>query len=129
MRDYRYEVDERKMDEDCVEYLVQIQKQWERNRAQKEAAAAAAQGQEESSSGTAPDAPASGTEDATSSAFRDPESFGSYTPPGGTETLGELLNSRYMVRPAFRYSVYSLLTHCHTAPFRRSYISRHAYSL
>ncbi|BGO98269.1 hypothetical protein NBRC10513v2_002661 [Rhodotorula toruloides] len=104
VRDYRYEVDERKMDEDCVEYLVQIQKQWERDRAQKEAAAAAAQ--EEASN--AADGPAPDAEEATPStpadvgrmiddAFRDPDSFGSYTPPGGTETLSELLNSRYML--------------------------------
>ncbi|GAA5905453.1 hypothetical protein JCM6882_003165 [Rhodosporidiobolus microsporus] len=35
VRDYRYEVDERRMDEDCAQYLVQIQKQWERMRMQK----------------------------------------------------------------------------------------------
>ncbi|BGO88657.1 hypothetical protein NBRC10512_003485 [Rhodotorula toruloides] len=104
VRDYRYEVDERKMDEDCVEYLVQIQKQWERNRAQKEAAAVAAQEQaSDAAHGAAPleeEAAPSTPDDVgrmIDDAFRDPDSFGSYTPPGGTETLSELLNSRYML--------------------------------
>jgi len=33
--------------------------------------------------------------------FSDPSEFGSYSPPGATEALGELLNSRYMVRLHF----------------------------
>lgn len=32
VRDYRYEVSEPRMDEECVQYLVQLQKDWERRR-------------------------------------------------------------------------------------------------
>lgn len=136
VRDYRYEVDERKMDEDCVEYLVQIQKQWERNRAQKEAAAAATQEQaadaangaaklEEEAAPSTPESVGRMIDDA----FRDPDSFGSYTPPGGTETLSELLNSRYMVRSRF-LSLAELNSRARpAAPLRRSDLRRHAHPL
>jgi hypothetical protein len=32
VRDYRYEVSEPRMDEECVQYLSQLQKDWERRR-------------------------------------------------------------------------------------------------
>ena len=32
VRDYRYEVSEPRMDEECVQYLIQLQKDWERRR-------------------------------------------------------------------------------------------------
>lgn len=32
VRDYRYEVNEPRMDEECVQYLGQLQKDWERRR-------------------------------------------------------------------------------------------------
>lgn len=32
VRDYRYEVNESKMSEECVQYLAQLQKDWERRR-------------------------------------------------------------------------------------------------
>lgn len=104
VRDYRYEVDEPKISEDCTQYLLQIQKQWERLRVQK--TVDEAQGTPESARSTSP------TESNISiqsdvvrmidEVFSDPSSFGHYTPPGGSEALGELLNSRYMVSWTFR---------------------------
>jgi len=32
VRDYRYEVSEPRMDEECAQYLIQLQKDWERRR-------------------------------------------------------------------------------------------------
>lgn len=32
VRDYRYEVNESRMSEECVQYLAQLQKDWERRR-------------------------------------------------------------------------------------------------
>lgn len=108
VRDYRYEVDETKMDEDCAQYLVQIQKQWERQRMQKTVDGLASPPtpgrREEMEREVAADEAASATslqEDAArmiDEVFSDPSEFGSYAPPAPTEALGELLNSRYMVR-------------------------------
>ncbi|GAA6005332.1 hypothetical protein JCM10207_002941 [Rhodosporidiobolus poonsookiae] len=124
VRDYRYEVDESRMDDDCAQYLVQIQKQWERLRMQRKVDGVHGEG---GASGAAGEAAAEGAGRATPPAasamaggdadaddasatsaqedvvrmiddtFADPSSFGSYAPPGGAEALGELLNSRYML--------------------------------
>lgn len=32
VRDYKYEVEEGKMNEECIQYLTQLQKDWERHR-------------------------------------------------------------------------------------------------
>ncbi|GAA5963920.1 hypothetical protein JCM21900_001147 [Sporobolomyces salmonicolor] len=109
VRDYRYEVDELRMDEDCEQYLVQIQKQWERLRVQKTVEGlpgSGGAGDEGGESGVGSE----GGEDAASATslqedvtrmidevFSDPSAFGSYSPPGGVDALGELLNSRYML--------------------------------
>ncbi|GAA5859929.1 hypothetical protein JCM1840_001800 [Sporobolomyces johnsonii] len=109
VRDYRYEVDESRMDEDCDQYLVQIQKQWERLRVQKTVeglSVSGGAGEEGGEAGTGSE----GGEDAASATsvqedvtrmidevFSDPSAFGSYSPPGGADALGELLNSRYML--------------------------------
>lgn len=103
-REYRYEVDEPRMDEDCAQYLAQIQKQWESFRMQKTAEEQRGSG-EEVEEGMRSISPTESTMSVQSDivrmideVFKDPGSFGAYTPPGGSETLGELLNSRYMVR-------------------------------
>ena len=103
VRDYRYEVDEPKISEDCSQYLLQIQKQWERLRVQKTVEEVQGSSSAESVRSNSP------TESTVSlhsdvvrmidEVFSDPNSFGSYIPPGGSEALGELLNSRYMVSP------------------------------
>jgi hypothetical protein len=109
VRDYRYEVDESRMDEDCAQYLLQIQKQWERLRVQKtvdelggadEEAGAARSTSPTGSNASAQHEVLRMIDDV----FADPSSFGHYTPPGGSEALGELLNSRYMVRPGLSVS-------------------------
>ncbi|GAA5937900.1 hypothetical protein JCM3775_002391 [Rhodotorula graminis] len=106
VREYRYEVDENRMDEDCAQYLVQIQKQWERLRLQKEAAAAAtAAASSASSSGSgaegvgepAPTLPGGDVVRSIDEAFADPTAYSSYAPPPTEESTGELLNSRFML--------------------------------
>lgn len=119
VREYRYEVDESRMDDECSQYLMQIQKQWERMRVLKtvEAVGGPAGGanslspQVEGAQAMSRGSSGSTTSSVTSEerqeqekvtrmideVFSDPSSFGSYTPPGGSEALGELLNSRYMV--------------------------------
>ena len=112
VRDYRHEVDETKMGDDCAQYLLQIQKQWERMRVQRTVEDL----QQDHDTPTRSHSPA---ESATSvqsdvirmidDVFRDPNSFGHYTPPGGSEALGELLNSRYMLPFALPSSAEMLL--------------------
>ncbi|KAM0792791.1 hypothetical protein ACM66B_002560 [Microbotryomycetes sp. NB124-2] len=119
-REYRYEVDETHLAEDCAEYLQQLQRQWERMRINK------------TTEGLAPPTPtpdsvvngaASPASTSSSSAredvekatrmidevFKDSSSFGTYTPPGASESLGELLNSRYMLPFAVPSSAEMLL--------------------
>lgn len=107
VREYRYEVDETRMDEDCSQYLMQIQKQWERMRLQKTVDGLGGGGGEVMSKGSSGSASSETSEERRvhesvtkmiDEVFADPSAFGSYTPPGGSEALGELLNSRYMVR-------------------------------
>lgn len=112
VRDYRHEVDETKMGEDCAQYLLQIQKQWERMRVQRTVEDL----QQEQDTPTRSNSP---TESAISvqsdvvrmidKVFSAPSSFGHYTPPGGSEALGELLNSRYMLPFALPSSAEMLL--------------------
>ncbi|BGP45131.1 hypothetical protein JCM10450v2_000948 [Rhodotorula kratochvilovae] len=95
VRDYRYEVDENRMDEDCAQYLVQIQKQWERNRAQRDAVGengAVVEGAEDAQA-----SPLADVKRVIDEAFADPGRYASYAPPPPVESTGELLNSRYML--------------------------------
>lgn len=102
------------MDDECEQYLLHVQKQWERMRMQKTVdglgggggggvngggGAATPKGPEEVA---AEDEKQGEVERMIDATFKDPSSFGSYTPPGGVEALGELLNSRYMVRLSVR---------------------------
>lgn len=108
VREYRYEVDENHMSDDCVQYLVQIQSQWERMRLQKTVEGLAPGAPPPTQAELEKRSPSVDSEDAAEQqakvtkmideVFSDPSAFGSYTPPGGTEAMGELLNSRYMVR-------------------------------
>lgn len=102
VRDYRYEVEEPRMSEDCEQYLVQIQKQWERLRVQKTVEEVQGAGGESVRSSSPTESVTSIQSDVVrmiDQVFSDPSSFGHYSPLGGSEALGELLNSRYMVRP------------------------------
>jgi hypothetical protein len=84
-RSYRYEVDEPRMSEDCMQYLFQMQKQWERVRNQKEESDVQAEGKGEE------------VRRMIDEVFGRPGQYGAYSPPGAGEVLGELLNSRAMV--------------------------------
>ncbi|GAA5850848.1 hypothetical protein JCM9279_003946 [Rhodotorula babjevae] len=99
VREYRYEVDENRMDEDCAQYLVQIQKQWERLRLQKEAAAVAAANGGGGAEGGGEAAPTLSGDVGRSidEAFADSTTYSSYAPPPTEESNGELLNSRFML--------------------------------
>lgn len=114
VREYRFEVDESRMSEECSQYLIQIQKQWERVNAQKsieEAETLARNGgggggflgnrDVDSVRSNSPTGSMMSVQSDVSKmideVFSDPEGFGHYSPPGGVEALGELLNSRYMV--------------------------------
>ncbi|GJN87708.1 hypothetical protein Rhopal_000663-T1 [Rhodotorula paludigena] len=113
VRDYRYEVDENRMDEDCVQYLVQIQKQWERNRSARQHASAgssraatpvagesAPNGAGRAGAAEAQDAAASARSEvarAIDEVFREPGNYAAYAPPAAPEPVTELLNSRFML--------------------------------
>lgn len=111
VREYRFEVDETRMSEECSQYLIQIQKQWERVNAQKsieEAESIARNGggflgnkDVDSVRSNSPTGSMMSVQSDVSKmideVFSDPEGFGHYSPPGGVEAIGELLNSRYMV--------------------------------
>lgn len=112
VKEYRYEVDESRMSEECSLYLAQIQKQWERVKAQKtleELEISKALAATVAANGSAADSVRSNSPTGSmisiqsdvskmiDDVFSDPEGFGHYSPPGGAEALGELLNSRYMV--------------------------------
>ncbi|ORY54000.1 hypothetical protein BCR35DRAFT_284790 [Leucosporidium creatinivorum] len=131
VREYRYEVDETRMDEDCSQYLLQIQKQWERMRLQKTVDGLGGEGKsngggEVMSRGSSGSASSETSEERREhesvtrmidEVFADPSAFGSYTPPGGSEALGELLNSRYMLPFAVPSSAEMLLNFHQTDAF------------
>ncbi|ORX40447.1 DIL domain-domain-containing protein [Kockovaella imperatae] len=78
VRDYRYEVNEGKMTEECAQYLVQLQKDWEKRRLQS--------GPREVAKGTSIDA-----------LFDGSTSLADFIPQSGPECLGELLDSKFML--------------------------------
>jgi hypothetical protein len=103
-RDYRYEVDESRLGEECAQYLSMMQKDWESQRMRNARDAdGAAEGSSESTEGS-PDPGAEtklrGTNDAArqfDDVFSSASTLLEYEPPSPPETLGELLDSRYMV--------------------------------
>lgn len=106
-RDYRYEADEAKIPDDCVEYLAQLERQWERQTAQEDAqkAGGTANGREaatgEQTSSLAASSQADDrrrTPNLIESIARDSTALSSYVPPSSPPCRGELLNSRHMVR-------------------------------
>ncbi|KWU41224.1 hypothetical protein RHOSPDRAFT_12581, partial [Rhodotorula sp. JG-1b] len=102
VREYRYEVDETKMDEDCIEYLAQVEKQWERQQLQRcqanDATAQTGQADEGATAGTgAAVLPSSKIAQAVDAISSDPASLSTYAPPKHPDSLGELLNSRHML--------------------------------
>ncbi|KAH8921867.1 hypothetical protein BT69DRAFT_1243769 [Atractiella rhizophila] len=107
VRDYRYEVDETRMPEECNQYLLQVQKQWERQRLESKMHA-----EREGKLGDDSDAKSdtSDVEKMIDDVFSSPASYARYSPPGGVECLGELLDSRYMLPFALPSSAEMLLS-------------------
>ena len=94
VRDYRFEVNEGKMTEECAQYLAQLQKDWEKRRVQLGVAAeqAKASGQKATSS------PASARHGAhIDTLFDGTQAMMDFVPQGGPECLGEMFESRYML--------------------------------
>lgn len=125
MKDYRFEVDESRMSDECDKYLVQLQKAWERKRMSRSVEIAQAEREEierfhqrqlEQSGqiSTRSDSPVgsvsshsiaasekSAVEQMVDEAFSTPSLYTQYKPPPGAECMGELLDSRYMVSEAW----------------------------
>jgi hypothetical protein len=103
-RDYRYEVDESRLGEECAQYLNVMQKDWENQRARNVQVAEDEAQTESSESSASPEPEVAAAEVARSNmekhiddVFSSPSTFLDYEPPVPPETLGELLDSRYMV--------------------------------
>ncbi|GFZ51039.1 hypothetical protein JCM24511_08797 [Saitozyma sp. JCM 24511] len=98
VREYRFEVDEGRMTEECGQYLVQLQKDWERRRVQMSVKAIQdearrRQGDEEEES--AEEQAGEGTR--VDHLFDGTTSLGDFVPRLAPECLGELLDSRVML--------------------------------
>ncbi|WVF67327.1 hypothetical protein IAT40_002078 [Kwoniella sp. CBS 6097] len=111
VRDYRYEVNEGKMNEECGQYLAQLQKDWERRRIQvrmQEAERRSSLSDHSHCHGhDQAMGHAVGASDATvmvidesspiDALFDGTTSLADFTPQSAPECLGELLDSRYML--------------------------------
>ncbi|KAG8858754.1 hypothetical protein FRB96_004891 [Tulasnella sp. 330] len=116
MKDYRYEVSEGRMTEECSQYLAQMQKDWERQRIKLGVELARKEREREREGGT----PSSGSDEAlngdeeshtSDSKMREQDEAqrmidnlfdyerpkSEWMPPKLPETLGELMNSKYMI--------------------------------
>jgi hypothetical protein len=86
--DYKYEVGETRMTDECAQYLVQLQKDWEKRRGQIGAAhmRQASLGHGSENAGTSIDSLLDGT-----------THLAEWTPQSAPECLGELLDNRFMI--------------------------------
>ncbi|KAL7424523.1 putative ankyrin-repeat protein [Cryptotrichosporon argae] len=91
VRDYRYEVNEGRMSDECAQYLAQLQKDWERRRIQL--------GVSGFGDAAEPDAQRAGLDEATpiDALFDDSVALADFVPQSAPECLGELLDSRFML--------------------------------
>jgi DIL domain len=103
-RDYRYEVDESRLRGECAQYLTMMLKDWENQRMRNVQVAedeAQSESEESSSSPVSEELARTATrtevEKHIDDVFASPNSFLDYEPPTPPESLGELLDSRYMV--------------------------------
>ncbi|KAF8527881.1 hypothetical protein BU17DRAFT_73568 [Hysterangium stoloniferum] len=120
VRDYRYEVSEGRMSEECGQYLIQLQKDWERRRVKlgveamrremndREDREGSASSAVLDTSDASSRAPSISTMSEQSSAqhnidllFSRDREHGEWTPPRPPEALGELRDSRYMLPLVF----------------------------
>ncbi|WVQ94923.1 hypothetical protein IAU59_002009 [Kwoniella sp. CBS 9459] len=110
VRDYRYEVNEGKMNEECGQYLAQLQKDWERRRirvSMQEAERRSSLSDHSHSHGHGQDQYATVASDPSAlmvdesspidALFDGTTSLADFTPQSAPECLGELLDSRYML--------------------------------
>lgn len=128
-REYRFEVGESRMSEECRQHLVQTQQDWDRMRIQKSIEAAereqaAFEMLSESGSPANPDGTPSSdvaaglspetqakhqaAQAAIDAAFKEHASWNSFVPPQAPDTLSELLDPRYMVSPSSQITSVSL---------------------
>ncbi|KAJ7596949.1 DIL domain-containing protein [Mycena floridula] len=114
VRDYKYEVNEGRMTDECVQYLTQLQKDWERHRVKLGVEALRKEmnerdrDREDSIASFSPDVSAQASIISTASdtsttpnnidmLFDRGEDSASWTPAQPPQVLGELLDSRYML--------------------------------
>lgn len=118
VRDYKYEVNEGRMTEECIQYITQLQKDWERHRVKLGVEAlrkemsdrdrdhedSVSSQVDESSSTIVGDVPLSATHAESPGAHHDinllfgtPQDISIWEPAGPPPALGELLDSRYML--------------------------------
>ncbi|KAF5384961.1 hypothetical protein D9615_001442 [Tricholomella constricta] len=116
VRDYKYEINEGRMTEECIQYLTQLQKDWERHRVKlgvealrKEMGDRDREGSissyvNEESSGQAGQTPSISTNSSDNSGHRNidilfgtPREILTWEPTKPPPALGELLDSRYML--------------------------------
>nr|ODN81341.1 DIL and ankyrin domain-containing protein [Cryptococcus depauperatus CBS 7841] len=111
VREYRYEVNEGRMTEECAQYLAQLQKDWEKRRVQ--ASLREAEQRKSESSDRSEQSHRSGISRASAMSgvsgsseaeatpidalFDGSISLGNFTPHSAPESIGELLDSRYML--------------------------------
>ncbi|GJE85707.1 DIL domain-containing protein [Phanerochaete sordida] len=113
VRDYKYEVNEGRMTEECTQYLAQLQKDWERHRVKMGVEALRREmGERErertedtpslngsyfDSTPPSPSAEYSGAQRGIDALFDRTREKSSWEPPPAPEALGELMDSRHML--------------------------------
>ncbi|OWZ38264.1 DIL and ankyrin domain-containing protein [Cryptococcus neoformans c8] len=103
VREYRYEVNEGRMSDECAQYLAQLQKDWEKRRVQLSMQEAerrrSASEWSEGSYGTGMSGGSGYEESATliDALFDGSAMLADFVPHSAPESLGELLDSRYML--------------------------------
>ncbi|KAG6828707.1 hypothetical protein H0H92_007015 [Tricholoma furcatifolium] len=137
VRDYKYEVNEGRMNDECVQYLTQLQKDWERHRVklgvealrkemvEKDREDSVSSYVAESSSGQLGQTPSIHTNSSETPSphnidmlFGTPEEAQSWEPIKAPPTLGELLDSRFMLPLLFPSDPRLLAAVPRRGPFR-----------
>ena len=95
VRNYRFEVNEGKMTEECAQYLAQLQKDWEKRRVQLGVAAERAKVHGQKATTDPDDAENGSTHIDT--LFDGTQAMMDFVPQSGPECLGEMFESRHML--------------------------------
>ena len=95
-REYRFEVNEGRMSEECAQYLAQLQKDWEKRRVQVSVAAMQKHAKDGSEASISTE---SAADDSTpiDALFDGSTALADFVPQSAPECLGELLDSRFML--------------------------------